>query len=100
MNGSGEKVMVNYFLNNGMTRSSKDKPINITMEVQPIILVTGLFTYLPMIFLSFTSTIIQINITGKSRALITCDHNEMPINGALGNKIIITESANMIVYKI
>jgi len=49
----------------------------------------------PIIFLLFTSRIIQISTTGRSIPLITCDHKEIAISGALGIRMIRTEKINI-----
>ena len=54
----------------------------------------GLFTCFPMIFLLFTNNIIQTKTTGKSIPLMTCDHSEIEINGALGIRMMTAHENN------
>ena len=93
------RAFVFIYLKKGINNNAADRTIKIAIALQPMILLKGLLTYLPMIFLLFTSNIIQMSTTGNKRPFITCDHKEMKIKGAFGNKIMRAPTIKMPVYK-
>ena len=73
----------------------EDRMTKTTTVVQPTMLLKGLLTYLPIIFLLFTSNIMQTNTTGKRTPLMTWLQTDMEIKGAPGIRIIAAEIKRM-----
>ena len=90
-------ILQNYqsIFNSGEKSKSDESMTRIITVLHPIILLNGLFTYSPIIFLLLTSRIMQTNTTGRSIPLITWVHTEMEMSGALGIRMIQAEIARI-----